>query len=49
MSKEGCIVPRCRGSADINYKGRYICADCWELYCSGNARVIRAITENHKK
>ena len=33
MKEDKCTTPRCRGSPEVEYKGKWLCEKCWVKLC----------------
>jgi len=38
MEDDKCTTPRCRGTAEIEYKGKNLCGKCWDKLCDQEAK-----------
>ena len=39
MKDDKCTTPRCRGSPEVEYKGKWLCEKCWVKLCDQEDRA----------
>ena len=47
--EDKCTTPRCRGSPEVEYKGKWLCGKCWENLCDQEAKQEQHIAEQKPK
>ena len=43
MTKDGCIMPKCKGADFVDYKGNQLCEKHWEALCNGDMEVQKKL------